>query len=83
MGSSCVVGCGSGAPDGRELAFDLGGSCRALHIAKVPAGVGATVKVVGVRYDLALGRAGTISIKANRQSAGRIGKKWRPGKICS
>ena len=69
--------------DGRELAFDLGGSCRALRIAEVPAGVAAAVKVVGVRYDLAMGRARTISIKANRQSAGRIGKKWRPGKICT
>ena len=69
--------------DGRELAFDLGGSCRALRIAKVPAGVGAAVKVVGVRYDLVMGRTRTISIKGNRQSVGRIPKKWRPGKTCT
>ena len=69
--------------DGRELALDLGGGCRAVRIGKVPAGVAAAVKIVGVRYDLAMGSANTISIKANRQSAGRIGKKWPPGKICT
>lgn len=69
--------------DGRELAFDLGGGCRALRIARVPAGVAATVKIAGVRYDLAVGRANTISIKANKRSVGRGAKKWRPGKICS
>jgi hypothetical protein len=53
------------------------------YIAKVSAGVGAAVKIVGVRYDLVMGRGSTISIKANKQSAGRIGKKWRPGKICT
>ena len=69
--------------DGRELAFDLGGRCRAVRITNISTGVAAAVKIVGVRYDLAMGRARTISISANRQSAGRIGKKWRPGKICT
>jgi hypothetical protein len=74
---------GAKLSDGRELAFDLGGGCRALRIARVPAGVAATVKIAGVRYDLATGRAGTISIKAYAPSAGRAGKKFRPGKVCN
>jgi hypothetical protein len=69
--------------DGRELAFDLGGGCRALRIANVPAGVAAVVKIAGLRYDLAMGRPRTLSIKANARSIGRIGKKWPPGKVCS
>ncbi len=68
--------------DGRELAFDIAGRCRALRIAKVPSKVAATVKVAGVRYDLALGRARTISIKAYARSAGRT-KKLRTGKVCT
>ena len=69
--------------DGRELAFDLAGGCRALRIARVPAKVAATVKIAGVRYDLAMGRSRSISIKAHKRSAGHSKKKWRPGKICS
>jgi hypothetical protein len=69
--------------DGRALAFDLGGRCRAVSIANVPAGVAAAVKVAGVRFDLAMGRSRSISIKANAASAGRVGKKFRPGKVCT
>ena len=69
--------------DGRELAYDLGGSCRALRIASVPAGVAAAVKIVGVRHDLVMGRARTISIKANARSSVRVGGKWQPGKVCT
>jgi hypothetical protein len=69
--------------DGRELAFDLGGGCRAVRIASVPAGVAAAVKIAGVRYDLAMGRARRISIKSNARSAGHNKKKWRPGKVCT
>ena len=68
--------------DGRELAFDIAGRCRALRIAKVPSKVAATVKVAGVRYDLALGRARTISIKAYARSSGRT-RKLRTGKVCT
>ena len=69
--------------DGRELAFDLAGRCRALRIAKVPSKVAAKVKVAGVRYDLAVGRARTISIKAHARSAGHTKKKLRTGKVCT
>jgi hypothetical protein len=69
--------------DGRELAFDLGGACRALRVAHVPAGVGASVKIVGVRYDLAMGRSRVIAIKANARSTGHTSKKPRTGKVCS
>lgn len=67
--------------DGRELAFDLGGGCRALRIASVPAGDAAKIKIAGVRYDLAPGPLRTVSIKANAQSTGS--KKLPPGKICT
>jgi hypothetical protein len=69
--------------DGRELAFDLAGGCRALRIANVPAAVAATVKIAGVRYDLETGRARAISIKANAGSAGHSSKKLRSGKVCT
>ncbi len=69
--------------DGRELALDLGGRCRAVRIDNVPAGVAAEVKVAGVRFDLAMGRSRSISIKANAASAGRVGKKFRSGKVCA
>ena len=69
--------------DGRELAFDLAGGCRALRIARVPAKVAATVKIAGVRYDLAMGRSRSISIKAHKRSAGRTKKKLRTGKVCT
>ena len=45
--------------------------------------VAATVKVAGVRFDLALGRARAISIKANARSAGPTSKKLRLGKVCT
>jgi hypothetical protein len=68
--------------DGRLLAFDLAPKCRAVRIAAVPAGVAATVKVTGVRYDLATGGSRSISIKSKAASAGPKGKLpgklWRP-----
>jgi hypothetical protein len=69
--------------DGRELSYYLGARCHALKIANVPAGVGAAVKIAGVRYDLKLGRANTISINANAPSAGKKSKKLKKGKVCS
>ena len=69
--------------DGRKLAFDLGGGCRALRIPGVPAGVAATAKIAGRRYDQAMGRSRTITIKANALSAGHFSKKLRLGKVCS
>jgi hypothetical protein len=58
-------------------------SCHALKITKVAAGVGASVKIAGVRYDLKLGRANTISIKPKAKSAGKKSKKPKKGKVCS
>jgi hypothetical protein len=69
--------------DGRELAFDLGGRCRALRIPKVPSGVSGSFKVAGVRYDLVLGRARGVSLKAAVRLAGSKSKKLRLGKVCS
>ena len=69
--------------DGRELSYYLGASCHALKITNVPAGVGAAVKIAGVRYDLKLGRANTISITATANSAGKKSKKLKKGRVCS
>lgn len=69
--------------DGRELAFDLRARCRALRIPSVGAGVAATIKVAGLRYDLAMGRARAVSLKAGARSAGSRSKKLRLGKVCS
>ena len=69
--------------DGRELSYYLGARCHALKITNVPAAVGAAVKIAGVRYDLKLGRANTISINANALSAGKKSKKLKKGKVCS
>ena len=69
--------------DGRDLAFYLGASCHALKIASVPATVGAAIKIAGVRYDLKLGRANTISIKPSAKSAGRKSKRLKGGRVCS
>jgi hypothetical protein len=69
--------------DGRELAFDLKGSCRALRIANVPATVAAKVKIAGVRFDLAMGRSRAISLKANARSTGSKSKKLRLSKACT
>lgn len=69
--------------DGRELAYYLGARCHALKIEKVPAGVGAAVKVAGVRYDLKLGRARTISIGTEAKSSGKKSKKLKQGRVCS
>jgi hypothetical protein len=69
--------------DGRELAFDLGGRCRALRVANVPSGVGAAIKVAGVRYDLAVGRTRGVALKVNVRSAGSKSKKLRLGKVCT
>ena len=69
--------------DGRQLAYYLGAGCHALKIANVPAGVGAAVKIAGVRYDLKMGRANTISIKAGAKTAGKASKLLKKGKTCS
>jgi hypothetical protein len=36
-----------------------------------------------LRFDLTIGRARAISIKANARSAGPISKKLRLGKLCN
>jgi hypothetical protein len=69
--------------DGRELAFDLAGRCRALRIPNVPSGVSAAINVAGVRYDLAVGRARAVALKVNVSSAGSKSKKLRLGKVCT
>jgi hypothetical protein len=69
--------------DGRQLSFYLGATCHALKIKKVPAGVGADVKIAGVRYDLKMGHANTLAIKANAKTSGKKSKKLTKGKICS
>jgi hypothetical protein len=69
--------------DGRELAYYLGASCHALKIARVPAGVGAAVKIAGVRYDLKMGRSNAIAIKPDAKTAGSKSKKLKKGKVCS
>ncbi len=68
--------------DGRQLAFYIGGSCRALKITKVPARVGGAIKIAGVRYDLKMGKANTIAINANARSAGKKSKKLKKGRVC-
>lgn len=67
--------------DGRKLGFDLGRTCRAVRIPAVPSGVGASVKVAGVRYDLRTGRYRSIRLAKTRTSAGRAG--LLPRRICS
>ena len=69
--------------DGRDLAYYIGASCHAVMITNVAAGIGGAIKVAGVRYDLKMGKANTISIKANTNSAGKKSKKLKKGKVCS
>jgi hypothetical protein len=69
--------------DGRELAFDLQGRCRALRIPNVSTGVAATIKVAGVRFDLAMGRARAVSLKTGARSAGSKSKKLRLRNVCT
>jgi hypothetical protein len=69
--------------DGRRLAFDLGGRCRALRIRNVPNGVAAEIKVAGVRFDLATGHARAVTLKSKVRRAGSRSKKLRLGKICN
>ena len=73
--------------DGRELAFDLASKCRAVRIANVPAGVAATVRVGGIRYDLRSGAQRSISIASDATTAGPKGKLprrlWKPRTACS
>jgi hypothetical protein len=66
--------------DGRRLGFDLAGSCRAVRIPKVPKGVGAVVKVAGVRYDVKAGRYRSVRLPGGRSTAGP--KRALPKKIC-
>ncbi len=56
--------------DGRRLSFDLAGKCRAVRIPKVPAGVGAVVKVAGVRYDVKAGRYRSVKLAGGTQHGG-------------
>ena len=69
--------------DGRELSYYLGARCHALKITNVPAGVGAAVKLAGVRYDLKLGRASTISIGTTAKASGKKSKMLKKGNVCS
>jgi hypothetical protein len=69
--------------DGRELSYYLGATCHALKIKKVPAGVGADVKIAGVRYDLKMGRANSLAIKPNAKTSGKKSKKLTKGKTCT
>lgn len=66
--------------DGRHLGFDLGSSCRAVRIPKVPKGVGARVKVAGVRYDVRPGRYRRVVLARGRNAAGPA--RRLPKKIC-
>jgi hypothetical protein len=69
--------------DGRQLSYYLGARCHALKIVKVPAAVGGTIKIAGVRYDLKLGKANTIGIKPDVKTSGKKSKKLKKGKVCS
>lgn len=73
--------------DGRELTYDLAASCQAVVIGQVPAGVGAVVKVAGVRYDLAVGARRAITLNPGVPEAGPKGttprRQWKPRKVCS
>lgn len=68
--------------DGRRLGFDLGRRCRGLRIPAVPAGVAATIKVAGVRYDLRTGRYRTLALEAGNATAGPRGGR-RKRRICT
>jgi hypothetical protein len=56
--------------DGRSLGFDLAPKCNELRIPDVPDAVGARVTIAGMRYDLAMGAARSISIAGGVRSAG-------------
>jgi|GEM_PF-3569861 len=59
--------------DGRQLGFDLAGSCRAVRIPAVAADETVRFKVAGVRYDLRTGEYTKITLAKNRKSAGAGG----------
>ena len=71
--------------DGHELGYDLAASCRTLAI-PAPVDIGATVRVAGVRYDMATGAGRRISLAGNALTAGPRRKLpprfWRARKIC-
>jgi hypothetical protein len=72
--------------DGRELGLDVAGSCRAVRFADVPTTSAATVRVAGVRYDLAVGPRRAITLKAGALAAGkptRPRSQWRPKEPCT
>jgi hypothetical protein len=73
--------------DGRKLAFDLRPNCQAVRIAGVSPFVGATVKIAGMRFDEALGRSRSISIKPGAKSVvprGKLPKSLKsPRRVCS
>ena len=72
--------------DGRELGFDLDARCEEIQIPHVPAGVGATVTVAGVRYDMVLGDKRKLVVRPGVTNAGRKAKvprsQWRPRVAC-
>jgi PKD repeat protein len=69
--------------DGRELAFDLGSKCRGVRIPAAPKGIAATVKVAGVRYDLASGKPRALKIKSTATTAGPKRKRGKGPRICT
>lgn len=72
--------------DGRRLGFDLEQGCQAFVITGVPRDVSATVKVAGLRYDTAMGKTRSVTLKGGSVTAGPRGKLprrlWRPRVVC-
>jgi hypothetical protein len=73
--------------DGAKLAYDLKPGCQAVLIEGVPTGVSAKVKIAGMRFDEAMGKSRSVSIKVGVTSVIPKGKLPRtlksPRKICS
>ena len=67
--------------DGRQLGYDLAGSCRAVRIPSVTRADAVRVKVAGVRYDLKTGKYAKATLLPNRRWVGGSGKV--PRRICS
>ena len=72
--------------DGREFGYDLSSSCGAVAIKNVPADIGASIRVAGVRYDLETGAFRSIALAAHAASAGSEVKVprqfWRSRQLC-
>jgi hypothetical protein len=70
--------------DGRSLAFEVKAKCAGIRIPAVPKGVSAKLTVIGVRYDLAVGKRRTLTIRAKKQAAGPKATGRAPrGAICT